>query len=1164
MRIRHQTIPVLFALHLLAVVAVVFVLHDGRDDWVAGDRAMRDSLPLLGCLWAWFVLTIIWAAFGPDGSTRGILTASVLGLLCGGLFIACLGNPWFWPGGVGIAITSGVFVSWGPAAWILNRVARLLPLARGRMDNPAREFDSTQSARNRLRRGEVLLFGLTLIGLLWTLWMILPFGKGPRDPFHEIFLGSLIVFLGVPVVVGWIAMAVTFSGPANWLFFRHPFTAYMGAIGLAVIAVAGLVLPGVFDVVYEDILKNETSKSGNQIHLIICLFTQMAMIVFPLYVMRWSGFRLIAPDSKGASAEKHGAPANDSLNAIVGEQGHSARINRAPLAALIAVVVVGPGFWMTGITERIRVYNKFEARGGRYGFSRELRPTESSPTDSDLRVLSTFVALERLESLTLRRSPSDTGNGTIANNSAMLTDDGLRYLGTLASVKHLDLYDQAAITDIGLGHLKDLTRLEVLNLGGSQVTDAGLVHLGAMPKLSSLDLSNTQITDVGLSRLSGYGQLRRLNLNDTQVTDAGLKHLAGVPKLEGLGVAGLPITDHGLAHLKEKTNLFWLDLSRTNVTDAGLMHLRSLANLESLTLRDTQITDAGLVHLKPLRLLGELHLDGTSISDRGLVHLSGIRGRMSCVLSMQRTQITNLGFEILKDSHFFLLLGSPPPTKVMPANYRAVLTLELYGAELTRNDQGEVVGVDFQGGDGPEADSWEQPVWSNWKIRDEGLQALRPLAGLRTLNLGYCSGLTNRCLASIQGLTRLESLSLVGITTITDDGLEILKKLTNLRRLNLRRTKVTEAGVKDLEQALPNCEIRSPDHATRRKIERWATDNIRTLVGHSGELASMNVSPDGKQIVTRGFPAITIWDAETGQKRLTWNPLPRPVRLDKPLVSTETLPLFDVCFTPAGTRIVSGKGETVIVWDAETGQELATLKGLSIDENCLSFSPDGKQVAGGCSDGTVRIWDIQTGHEKLHIDLTVGDFHPHPGCVGVRFSPDGSRIAALRKKPSGLAVYDWIHDAETGQRVVPLFDYSSVSFSPDGKKIVGSYPIGRNRNMISIFDTETAELTWGSPMIFGAIPSRSELLCASFSPDGTRVVSGGSDGTVLVSDVASDSETIRLQKYSKDGGPMSGSDQGGRSAVVSVTFSPDGNRVISAQEDGTIRIWDLNPPNTVK
>ena len=139
-----------------------------------------------------------------------------------------------------------------------------------------------------------------------------------------------------------------------------------------------------------------------------------------------------------------------------------------------------------------------------------------------------------------------------------------------------------------------------------------------------------------------------------------------------------------------------------------------------------------------------------------------------------------------------------------------------------------------------------------------------------------------------------------------------------------------------------------------------------------------------------------------------------------------------------------------------------------------------------------------------------------------------------------------------------------MSFSPDGKKIVGSHRIGRNKYKISIFDTETAELIWGSPMIFGAIPSRSEFLCASFSPDGTRVVSGGSDGTVLVSDVASDSETIRLQKYSKDGGPMSGSDQGGRSPVVSVTFSPDGNRVISGQKDGTIRIWDLNPPNTVK
>ena len=71
---------------------VVCVLHDGRE------ADFRVRLPLLVCLYGWFVLTIIWAAFGPDGSTRGLLAASVLGLLSGGLLLSCLGGPWWPPG----------------------------------------------------------------------------------------------------------------------------------------------------------------------------------------------------------------------------------------------------------------------------------------------------------------------------------------------------------------------------------------------------------------------------------------------------------------------------------------------------------------------------------------------------------------------------------------------------------------------------------------------------------------------------------------------------------------------------------------------------------------------------------------------------------------------------------------------------------------------------------------------------------------------------------------------------------------------------------------------------------------------------------------------------------------------------------------------------------
>jgi len=86
------------------------------------------------------------------------------------------------------------------------------------------------------------------------------------------------------------------------------------------------------------------------------------------------------------------------------------------------------------------------------------------------------------------------------------------------------------------------------------------------------------------------------------------------------------------------------------------------------------------------------------------------------------------------------------------------------GAKIERNEQGEVVEVDL----------------GSSRITDTGLVHLKGLTSLQTLNL---SG------------------------SITDSGLVHLKGLTNLQQLYLEDTQITDAGVADLQKALPNCKI---------------------------------------------------------------------------------------------------------------------------------------------------------------------------------------------------------------------------------------------------------------------------------------------------------------------------------------------------------------------
>ncbi|MCP4783988.1 MAG: hypothetical protein GY903_22455 [Fuerstiella sp.] len=68
------------------------------------------------------------------------------------------------------------------------------------------------------------------------------------------------------------------------------------------------------------------------------------------------------------------------------------------------------------------------------------------------------------------------------------------------AVIQVDLHDPQ-ITDAALVHLKDLTRLESLQVWDTQITDAGLKHLRVLASLKSLYLYDTMVTDAGLSQI---------------------------------------------------------------------------------------------------------------------------------------------------------------------------------------------------------------------------------------------------------------------------------------------------------------------------------------------------------------------------------------------------------------------------------------------------------------------------------------------------------------------------------------------------------------------------------------------------------------------------------------------------------------------------------------
>jgi WD40 repeat protein/serine/threonine protein kinase len=299
--------------------------------------------------------------------------------------------------------------------------------------------------------------------------------------------------------------------------------------------------------------------------------------------------------------------------------------------------------------------------------------------------------------------------------------------------------------------------------------------------------------------------------------------------------------------------------------------------------------------------------------------------------------------------------------------------------------------------------------------------------------------------------------------------------------------------------------VRIWEVATRREVG--------TLAGHPGELLCVRFAPDGKTLASAGRgTAVRLWDVTERRLLATFE--------------GHTASVTRLAFAPDGKTLASGSYDgTVRLWDTADRKEVTTLREPRTMLTSVAFSPDGKVLATGGGDGTLRLWDRGT-------NQVTSLLRGHTSRISVvAFAPDGRSLFS-GSQDGMIKVWDLEPRPDQNTLTVQRAPIESLAISPDGNTLaVGDY-FDKTVKLYDLGSRQRAAILRGHQM---------PVWFVAFAPGGRTLASTGTDGTILLWDLATREPVAKIKHPT---------------GVISASFSPDG-KLLAAGGSGAVRVWDV-------